>query len=703
MADIKVINNLVSTSATDALSANMGRVLNNNHLDLTDRVFITEQQLLSIDSDLVVIQGRLDVVEDNINLNDEDIKYLYEILEQLEDGTIVINPIAVIDNLESTDPDAALSANQGRVLNEKLNVQESNANSLEINVDDNVTEISNQEGRITALEDKIIVTPVTVIDNLTSTSTTDALSANQGKTLNEISSGIRNNVDTNINSIEDQGFRISNLEAREPQLTPIVDNITSTSTTDGLSANQGRVLRETQIQQDLAIISNSDRIDAIEAGTAGIQPGMTILRGGDSPEGFIKLDTDVLIDSASNPVNASIYGEQVNLTFSVDIKNIQPTSSSFATSSMALNEYFSLIPITNLAGGYMAILDNSTDQYIIPDWPASFRVDEIISIFDGGFIYYDYNQNNIYLVTFDSLESDINLFINSFNFVGSVNLDNVSGVPTDTTFHLLIFSSNNNENIVFLGENRYCVISVKISDFFTIGFNESIFTYHDLNNIDGLLYGNSYTINASVTNQNYIINNKNNLILYGFGNGKTSIQEIDFINKQVINTYNFTEIMNDDRTYISYSENIYLIQNNRSSNLCKVINLDKNLSESLSRRGSTVYFYSEKYNSQFYIYRSAPDENPGDPITNVFFDGQNRPMSDFSSETLSMAGTYQTYSNRLSFMNQWRFKYNNYLYMLTDNPVKYTKLSLEAVNTGMVLVKAVDKISEDKVSHLKLG
>ena len=59
---------------------------------------------------------------------------------------------------------------------------------------------------------------VGVIDNLESTSITDALSANQGRVLKEM-------ID-------------------EAEGVSVVNNLTSTSTTDALSANQGKVLNE---------------------------------------------------------------------------------------------------------------------------------------------------------------------------------------------------------------------------------------------------------------------------------------------------------------------------------------------------------------------------------------------------------------------------------------------------------------------------
>lgn len=71
-------------------------------------------------------------------------------------------------------------------------------------------------------------THIDVINNLTSTSTTNALSANQGKVLNETIDGVSH-------SVSDLNTTVSNL---------VVDNLTSTSTTNALSANQGRILNE---------------------------------------------------------------------------------------------------------------------------------------------------------------------------------------------------------------------------------------------------------------------------------------------------------------------------------------------------------------------------------------------------------------------------------------------------------------------------
>jgi hypothetical protein len=99
-----------------------------------------------------------------------------------------------VDDLTSTDTDKALSANQGKVL---------------------------QDGKEPA--DATILKEADIVDNLTSTDTDKPLSANQGKVLQDG----KEPADATILKEAD-----------------IVDNLTSTSTTAPLSANQGKVLQD---------------------------------------------------------------------------------------------------------------------------------------------------------------------------------------------------------------------------------------------------------------------------------------------------------------------------------------------------------------------------------------------------------------------------------------------------------------------------
>lgn len=78
--------------------------------------------------------------------------------------------------------------------------------------------------------------PVTSIveNNLTSTSTTNALSAAQGKVLNDKFS--------NLATVATSGSY--NDLSNKPTIPSVINNLTSTSTTSALSANQGKVLND---------------------------------------------------------------------------------------------------------------------------------------------------------------------------------------------------------------------------------------------------------------------------------------------------------------------------------------------------------------------------------------------------------------------------------------------------------------------------
>ena len=140
----------------------------------------------------------------------------------ISDITDFPDPISVVDSLDSTSTTSALSAKQGKNLSDAL--------SNKVNISSLATVATS--GSYNDLTDKPSAT--SIIDSLNSTSTTAALSANQGKVLNEAISGKANTQHTH--SISD----ITNF----PETVSVVDSLESTSTTSALSANQGRVLGE---------------------------------------------------------------------------------------------------------------------------------------------------------------------------------------------------------------------------------------------------------------------------------------------------------------------------------------------------------------------------------------------------------------------------------------------------------------------------
>lgn len=151
---IDVINNLTSTSIVDALSAAQGKALS-DRVDANDTMIDTLQQdIIQTDDDVTKIKADYipkgeKAAANGVATLDENTK-IYPI--QL--------PVATVDTLGA------------------------------IKIGENLTITT--DGVLSA----VVSTPITVIDNLDSTSVTDALSANQGNVLNE-------KITVNTNSISD--------------------------------------------------------------------------------------------------------------------------------------------------------------------------------------------------------------------------------------------------------------------------------------------------------------------------------------------------------------------------------------------------------------------------------------------------------------------------------------------------------------------
>ena len=124
------------------------------------------------------------------------------------------------------------------------------------------------------------------IDNLNSTSTTDALSANQGKVLNDKILGL------NIPSV--------------------VDNLTSTSKTNALSANQGKIL-------------NDNITNLTTYSTNEVKTGETWIDGKPIYRKTFSLNNRLL--APSNPINHNIS----NLETVVSVQGIFKDTDTFIT------------------------------------------------------------------------------------------------------------------------------------------------------------------------------------------------------------------------------------------------------------------------------------------------------------------------------------------------------------------------------------
>lgn len=150
--------------------------------------------------------------------------------------------ITIENVLTSTSATNALSANQGKVLNDKISA---------------------------------IKVPG-IVDNLNSTSTTNALSANQGKILND-----------KINALN---------------IPSVVDNLTSTSTTSALSANQGKVLAGRISDNDTMITNLQEDIILAEDNITKIKKDYIPLTQKGYANGVAALDANMKLVVSQLPI-----------------------------------------------------------------------------------------------------------------------------------------------------------------------------------------------------------------------------------------------------------------------------------------------------------------------------------------------------------------------------------------------------------------
>ena len=184
----------------------------------------------------------LNLFPDN-NQNEITALKIRQFVTAIFDEEIDINEIQ--NRLDSTDVDKPLSANQGRVLDIAINAVDIDLNTKEDNLP------SGSSGEILSLDsnlDKVWITPqtfteTTVVDNLLSTSSTDALSANQGRVLDvkiatesSINTSQNSLIATNITDISDLAIIVGDNEA---DILTNIGNIANNSTS--ISTNIGRI------------------------------------------------------------------------------------------------------------------------------------------------------------------------------------------------------------------------------------------------------------------------------------------------------------------------------------------------------------------------------------------------------------------------------------------------------------------------------
>ena len=156
--------------------------------------------------------------------------------------------ITVIEDvLTSTDAGTALSANQGRELE---NSKAAKANVLEL---DNTVAFDPTSDYEPATKKYVDDNGTTIEDVLNSISTVNALSANQGKVL-EDSKAAKNNVlelDNTVAFDPTADYEPATKKYVDDNSTTIVNDLTTGGTTEALSAEQGKELNDTKLNKTL--------------------------------------------------------------------------------------------------------------------------------------------------------------------------------------------------------------------------------------------------------------------------------------------------------------------------------------------------------------------------------------------------------------------------------------------------------------------
>ncbi|BAV95088.1 hypothetical protein JBKA6_1075 [Ichthyobacterium seriolicida] len=184
--------------------------------------------------------------------------------------------IIVVNNLSSHSSAVPLSANQGRILSERIQTKiHKNTIVDNLNSNDAKKVLSAAQGKVLKTEIGTKLNISDIADNLTTNNPNKALSANQGRILSRMiqtkidKSKIINNLNsTNATEVLSaaQGKVLKTEIGTKLNISDIVDNLTTNNPNKALSANQGRILFgmiQTKIDKS-KIINNLNSTNATE-------------------------------------------------------------------------------------------------------------------------------------------------------------------------------------------------------------------------------------------------------------------------------------------------------------------------------------------------------------------------------------------------------------------------------------------------------
>ncbi|QDF30187.1 tail fiber protein [Halarcobacter anaerophilus] len=182
-----IVDNLTSTLADAPLSANQGRVLNEEIALLQEAIESLRVILTSDDTTLDQLQEIVDFIKENRekieNLSVEQINGLQEALN------LKINIADIVDNLTSTLVDAPLSANQGRVLNEEIALLQETIESLRVILTSDDTTLDELQEIVDYIKQNKLDLQNLDLSNIAETSTLKHFTSTLLEKLNGISAG----------------------------------------------------------------------------------------------------------------------------------------------------------------------------------------------------------------------------------------------------------------------------------------------------------------------------------------------------------------------------------------------------------------------------------------------------------------------------------------------------------------------------------
>jgi len=299
-----------------------------------------------------------------------------------------VDTTAIIDNLFSTDGQVPLSANQGRILDDKITQTvidiDSKEDSLGLGSNNQVLSIDLNNNKIWRTLDT--VNEVTVYDGLNSVSITAALSANMGRTLKDsadnlsgIVSGNTVNINTNTAAINTNASNItlnrSDIDANSfniaSNVTNIQTNLSSINTnTNAITAIQNDIttrvdVNVTQNANDILtnatnistnttdIATNAGGITSLDSRVTVNETDIAALQG---LSGGVNLTT---LQLQVNQNSADITGNATNIQTNTDNIVLNQASISNNTISIGVNSSNINTNSTNIANNRIIIDNNS--------------------------------------------------------------------------------------------------------------------------------------------------------------------------------------------------------------------------------------------------------------------------------------------------------------------------------------------------------